>query len=436
MESLANDMTQFALRPTDSGMLERMGLAASGYAEYGANSNTVKGEKSAWSKYWFPFTRRLNTPAWRTAEAQSNPQREGFLEMAFVIDTWQRMDPRSKNDAVAQIQSAINVLGHIRRMHSRKGYAMPPAALLQHVAKGMAKEMMINYGKHSMVPTRCEPFTADQNVRMLSLVHGTIINGREYNASAVYWRSWRLVDTFANQTGERKSGIIGHELGEYNRADVLYVIGEEPPNPDPSPDELALMGRHNEDRVLVKGGPSKADQNNKYFGAAPRVFKLNRTNRSSFAAAMVDYELAYPVRGAARYTAPLFVQDGKDKRWTASSIDRTLDGVMKACMSQAEREHKTFHSKRVWLGSAFKHLKYAEGEIQALVHWRSADSIRIYGRMDEIYQMNARERASTATFTVINANSLPQIDPVRYTAQGALLMPDLVNIVPRISAAA
>ena len=85
---------------------------------------------------------------------------------------------------------------------------------------------------------------------------------------------------------------------------------------------------------------------------------------------------------------------------------------------------------------AYTGLKYAEGEIQALVHWRSADSIRIYGRMDEIYQMNARERASTATFTVINANSLPQIDPVRYTAQGALLMPDLVNIVPRISAAA
>ena len=79
---------------------------------------------------------------------------------------------------------------------------------------------------------------------MLSLVHGTIINGREYNASAVYWRSWRLVDTFANQTGERKSGIIGHELGEYNRADVLYVIGDKPPNPDPSPTELALMGRH------------------------------------------------------------------------------------------------------------------------------------------------------------------------------------------------
>ena len=85
---------------------------------------------------------------------------------------------------------------------------------------------------------------------------------------------------------------------------------------------------------------------------------------------------------------------------------------------------------------AFKHLKYAEGEIQALVHWRSADSIRIYGRMDEIYQMNARERASTATFTAINASSLPQIDPVRYTVQGTLLMSDLVNIVPRISAAA
>ena len=78
---------------------------------------------------------------------------------------------------------------------------------------------------------------------------------------------------------------------------------------------------------------------------------------------------------------------------------------MNACLTEEERQHRTFHSKRVWLGSAFKHLKFSEGEIQALVHWRSEDSIRIYGRMDEIYQMNAREKAASASFTVMNASS-------------------------------
>ena len=119
----------------------------------------------------------------------------------------------------------------------------------------------------------------------------------------------------------------------------------------------------------------------------------------------MDYELAFPVRGGSRLITPLFTSDGNEKRWTASSIDRTLDGVMNACLTEEERQHRTFHSKRVWLGSAFKHLKFSEGEIQALVHWRSEDSIRIYGRMDEIYQMNAREKAASASFTVMNASS-------------------------------
>ena len=83
------------------------------------------------------------------------------------------------------------------------------------------------------------------------------------------------------------------------------------------------------------------------------MFKYNRANSSNFAAAMVDVELAYPVRGAARHAAPLFVQDGKTKRWTASAIDRTLDGVMAACLTAAEREHKTFHSKREWLATCY-----------------------------------------------------------------------------------
>ena len=90
-------------------------------------------------------------------------------------------------------------------------------------------------------------------------------------------------------------------------------------------------------------------------------------------------------------------------------------------------------SKRVWLGSAFKHLKFSEGEIQALVHWRSEDSIRIYGRMDEIYQMNAREKAASASFTVMNASSLPRIDPVAYNDRNEIILPDVVRIASQIN---
>ena len=56
--------------------------------------------------------------------------------------------------------------------------------------------------------------------------------------------------------------------------------------------------------------------------------------------------------------------------------------------------------------------------------------------MDEMYQAECRERASKATFTVMNASSLPQVDPIRYTAQGSIIMPELHNIAPLISPAA
>ena len=434
-QRLSDDKSPFALRPTDAGMLERMGLAVHGYAQFGANAGTLKGETSAWLKYWQPFCDSLNTPAWRTAQAQEDPTRESWLQMAFAIWVWQRMKPRSNSDEVAQVQSSFNVLGHVRRTHSRRGYNMPPPTMLAHVARGMSKQMLLNYGKHSLVPTRAEPFTADQNSRMLDITAGTQINGRSYDATTAFWRGWRVVDTFANQSGERKAGIIGHELGEYNRSDILIVRNGAPPNPDPSPEVLRSMGQHPDDRIIVRGGPSKADAYNRHFGASTRVFKFNRANTSNFAAAIVDFELAFPLRGAARNVAPLFVQDGKHKRWTASAIDRTLDGVMLVCLTPEEMQHKTFHSKRVWLASALKSNKHSGGEIQALVHWRSPDSIRIYGRMDEIYQADCRERASTATFTVMNATSLPQLEPLRYTAAGGLLIPKLHDVAPLITAA-
>ena len=165
------------------------------------------------------------------------------------------------------------------------------------------------------------------------------------------------------------------------------------------------MGAHPTDRVILRGAPSKADRDNRFFGATPRVFKLNRANVSNFAAAIVDYELSYPVRGSARHGVPLFAQDGKSKRWTPSTIDTTLDAFMAACLSPAERKNKTFHSKRVWLANALKSNRHAEGEIQALVHWRSPESIRIYGRMEEMYQAEAREQACQATFNTMNAST-------------------------------
>ena len=251
-----------------------------------------------------------------------------------------------------------------------------------------------------------------------------MINGRPYCAAAPFRRGWRLVDTFATQTGERKAGIMGHELGGYTWADVYLILDGGEPIGDPSPTDLRAVGRTRRDYVLARGGAAKADVDGRFFGPTPMVFAFDRANAANVAAALVDFELAFPCRGAARHNAPLFTQDGQRKAWTASAIDRTLDGVMVATLTPAERQHKTFLSKRVWLASALTANKLKDGEIRALCRWRSTDSIRIYGWMDMAYQARCREAACSARFSALNATSLiPVVEPIRYGTDGAPLLP-------------
>ena len=80
--------------------------------------------------------------------------------------------------------------------------------------------------------------------------------------------------------------IVGHELGEYICSDVVFNINDTP-IADPTPEQLRNMGSSANDRVILRSGPSKADRDNRHFGAAPRVFSFNRSNTSNFAAVLV-----------------------------------------------------------------------------------------------------------------------------------------------------
>ena len=68
-------------------------------------------------------------------------------------------------------------------------------------------------------------------------------------------------------------------------------------------------------------------------------------------------------------------------------------------------QHRALYYERVWLRNAFKS-QIHRSEFQTLVH-RGLHQNTIYGRMDGIYQTNAREKAATSSFTVMNASSQP-----------------------------
>ena len=79
---------------------------------------------------------------------------------------------------------------------------------------------------------------------------------------------------------------------------------------------------------------SKADQDGTKFGPSLVALSYNRTDPMSFTVALADYYEAFPVRGAARASRPLFTTDGYTP-WTAGQLDATLSAVMAATLTPA-----------------------------------------------------------------------------------------------------
>ena len=163
------------------------------------------------------------------------------------------------------------------------------------------------------------------------------------------------------------------------------------------------------DKVLLRVNVSKADFDGTKFGPNLISLLFNPANPMSFAAALVDYELTYPLRGLeARQLAPLFTYNGRN-RWTGNLIDATLDASMRATLTPQQREAKTYHSKRVWVATGLTALDSPEGEVQAFVRWSSVESLRIYARMDLAYQARRRDALIGADVRALNATQWPDI---------------------------
>ena len=401
-QCLGDDGSMYALRPKDPAYWHELMCGVDEAIADGVNDNTSKGEHSAWTRYYLPYCARLRTTAWRGVQAAINPVREGAFICGFAMEVWRKMKPRRRADAAPRVDSVRNVVGHIRRRHERRGQQLVSTKMLAHVMKGMVRRRIADHGL--ALPVRAEPFTADENVRMKSVPPGTPVAGRQRDAR--FWAGWRLIDTYADQAGPRKSEIVGYEDIAFTRADVQFVLNGRV-IPDPSPSDLNAM-KSGRDRVHVKVNISKADFDGTKFGPSLVALLLNADNPMSFAAAVVDYELAYPLRGAARRTTPLFTTDGVTP-WTGSLIDATLTAVMRATLTPAQRIRKTFHSKRVWVATGLSDLKSSDGEIQAMVRWSSVESLRIYARMNLDYQARKRDSLAHANVESLNATSTPDI---------------------------
>jgi len=254
------------------------------------------------------------------------------------------------------------------------------------------------------MPVRAEPFTAADNVDLKNLHDGQIVGAHTYDASSRFWAGWNLVDTFADQSGSRKSEVVGSDDIHYIWRDLQLVISPtDVAPPSASAAERMVPGAS---YVTVVALPSKADNDGTIFGPNLMTFLHNPDNPMSFAASVVRYIKLF---GTPAPHSPVFATDGV-RRWTPSLVDSTLAAVMAATLSPARRAGKTFHSKRVWLATALMDRKSPEGEIQALVRWSSPEALRLYARMHHMDQARKRDDTLHADVHTVNAAQRPRVD--------------------------
>ena len=405
---LVDDGSPYALHPDDPAYLEGIVHDMEETIECGRNANTRKGELSAWRKYYLPYCRRLRTSPWRGFAASSDPMREAVFAGGFCAHVDREIKPRKRTDKAARAGSVRNVLAHVRRMHDRRGFVFAASKLVTHVLRGVARRRLAKYGV--ALPVRAEPFTSEENVAMKDIPTGTVIDGVAYDPSSRFGRGWRLVDTFADQAGIRKQEAVGYDDAYIARADNRVMV-DGVIYSDPDADTLRRMrdtgsGR---DLVLATVTASKADFDGSRFGPNVVALLYNADNPMSYAAAFIAYELAFPLRGAARLSAPMFTTDGVT-RWSGARIDRVLRSVMAATLAPAQRKGKTFHSKRVWAATSLTARGRSEANIMALVRWATPESLRVYARMHLLDQARMRDNMLGADVLAVNATALPIID--------------------------
>jgi hypothetical protein len=403
MLSDMDPMSPYALNPVDPTELRELMIDVDNIVESGVNPRTAKGEKSAWLKYYVPYCQKMRTAVWRGCAALTHPFHEAAFISGFLMSAWRLMKPRSNKDTAPRVDSLRNVLGHIRRRHDRRGQMCAPSRMISHVLRGIARTRLRDHGV--ALPQRVEPFTVEENVLLKGVPITTKVAGSLRNET--FWDGWRLVDTYGDQAGPRKSEVVGFEDIYFTRFDAQFEVqGVLHSDPDEATLRAMVPMR---DKVIVRVNVSKADFDGTKFGPNLVSLLYNPNNPMSFAAALVDYELKHPLRGLdARQLAPLFTYDGKN-RWTGNLIDATLDASMKATLTPSQRKSKTFHSKRVWVATGLTALHSSEGEVQAFVRWSSAESLRIYARMDLNYQAQRRDALVGADVRALNATQWPDI---------------------------
>jgi hypothetical protein len=284
--------------------------------------------------------------------------------------------------------------------------------------KGITTAHIKEHGSECLLPGRMEPLGPSLVRSILSTPEGTKLGNKVLDWSTPLFLSLGAMIALGSGTGFRKAEVAlpnGFALDDrrLHRSSLLWEI-DGILVVDPTPEMLDSMTPLR-DKAVIKPPRSKGDQDNTKWGAHPIYQIYDPSDPANAAAWLRRLELRFPRRGALRRSTPLFFTDARTfTPISHSTVDTYFNHLLRYNVPASDVKNYSFHSLRIGFACALLAAGCPYDMIQALARWRSAESVKIYARLNPSDYTNwvckalAQQTSSrtTARLPVIDAHNV------------------------------
>ena len=418
--ALRNDSSPFALRPTNAADFESIVADMAELIDEASPIGTLEKDATAWRRWEDMCVNRFGTTAWRPSSeglTADEMRRERFLFSVFTVLEY-RVNIKPRKGPAPQPQSAINNATAVKRVLKRGGISAVATPELTVILKGLLRQYLRLHGPETLVPTRAEPLTNDDTLRIFNLPNGTLvngvrqgtwINGKPLDWAQPFWCSFKAFLATARQAAFRKADVLPVTADDFglesaSRFNLAWVIGGVHLA---APSVAQLNSLALGDRAVLTPPPVKNDPFSTTFGGHPIWLPFDPLDPLNAARWLRDLELTLPVDADARRRTPLFGAQSASTPLTHGPADRAFAAVAEAALGVTRAAMLSLHSPRVFCACALLAQGASRPLIMALCRWKSEASLDIYARLqpeDYVWWVN---RMASASVTNVHATNLP-----------------------------
>ena len=274
------------------------------------------------------------------------------------------------------------------------------------VLKGLDKQMLLEFGEDALAKIQALPWSTSH----LDAFQSTLTSGEKLPWQRAKCDMCHCMLAFALGVACRKE-----ESPRDKRSNVAWFTAR---LVEVVLDKAGIESLCNACFCRVRPVSSKTDQNNVDWGNHYMWFRVDTSAWWSLAAALMWIEQTHFVEPQHRLTTTLFFNPevAGFVPFSLSVMAVMLNELMVAggiiVATASVYDRFTWHSARVTLACQLRKLKYGWDRITSHLRHKSAESARIYGRLDAIGYADTAENASRADASGILAADLPDIDPV------------------------